>query len=322
MAYIPKSQIKSNLFTPGSEWYYVKNNSSYTGFYYQLSNGKTYTGKNPNSPPNEELINKKKVTQSSQANKDIYSEPNTSEYADNYDGFTFENQKQNTVDIQIYGILTGTDYSLERSKPQYSPVTPTLEDYKKTFYLRYFVCKINQREYIEIDKETYDNISSQNAVWMWEDYIFFTLNWYIKGDIDKTFNNNKGGIFIKEQEIKRKGLEEYLEKNYLQYYEYQEQKNLYTNGELLLTGDGKSYVGSYHINKVQGPMVGPYHLMSTSSPTPHDPLFYKRFYVSQRVNVLNQTNVIETGETQNVEYRAATITTPSSGGGSSSGGGY
>ena len=53
MAYIPKSQIKENQFTPGAEWYYVKNQASYTGFYYVLSNGKAFTGKNPNDPPNE-----------------------------------------------------------------------------------------------------------------------------------------------------------------------------------------------------------------------------------------------------------------------------
>ena len=58
MAYIPKSQIKANQFTPGAEWYYVKNNASYTGFYYVLSNGKAYTGKDPNNPPNDEIYKK------------------------------------------------------------------------------------------------------------------------------------------------------------------------------------------------------------------------------------------------------------------------
>ena len=58
MAYIPKSQIKATQFTQGGEWYYVKNNSSYTGFYYILSNGTAYTGKNPNDSPNEEITTK------------------------------------------------------------------------------------------------------------------------------------------------------------------------------------------------------------------------------------------------------------------------
>ena len=53
-------------------------------------------------------------------------------------------------------------------------------------------------------KETYDNIDTKNAVWMWEDYISFTLNWSIKGNIDRAFNNNRGAIFLAEKQIKRK----------------------------------------------------------------------------------------------------------------------
>ena len=58
MAYIPKSQIKANQFTPGNEWFYIKDNSEYTGFYYLLSNGRAFTGKDQNSPPNDEMFNK------------------------------------------------------------------------------------------------------------------------------------------------------------------------------------------------------------------------------------------------------------------------
>ena len=31
MAYIPKSAIKENQYTPGGEWYYIKNNEEYIG---------------------------------------------------------------------------------------------------------------------------------------------------------------------------------------------------------------------------------------------------------------------------------------------------
>ena len=63
--------------------------------------------------------------------------------------------------------------------------------------------KTNQLEYLEINKQTYDNINTKNNVWVWENYIPFTLDWYIKGDIDRVFNNNKGSIFIKEKERHR-----------------------------------------------------------------------------------------------------------------------
>jgi|TARA_R110000823_G_C15931978_1_gene499569 hypothetical protein len=310
MTYIPKSQIKSHQFTSGAEWYYVKNNSSYIGDYFILSNGKAYTGATPNNSPNDE-ITKKIPLQSPQSKMDYMpSSPLAVEYADNWDGYTFEQQKQNIQDIEIYGILTDTDYNLIRSRPQYIPSTPTLENFKEGLFKRYFVTKINQFEYIEINQETYDNIVTKNSVWMWEDYIPFSLNWYIKGDIDRTFNNNVGAIFLAEKEINRKGLEDYLSKNFLEYFEYPEANNLTTNGGELITQTGIDYAGPYHINKIQGPMVGSNHTL-----TSHHRLLYKRFYISQVVDVLNQEGVIETGESQNIEYRASISPNRSSNGG-------
>ena len=307
MAYIPKSQIKENQFTPGAEWYYIKNNSSYTGFYYTLSNGKAYTGKSPQNPPNEEIYQKRKpvLSQQEKSNDLINDGSDAVEYADNYDGFVFEDQIQNTKDVEIYGILTDTDYNLIRSKPQKVQNFPTPEDYVKGFYIRYFVVKINQLEYIEIDKETYNNIETKNGVWMWENYIPFTLNWYISGNIDIIFNNNKGGIFIAEKNIKRKGLDNYLGKDYLQYYKHNKANNLQTSGGELITPSGKDYIGFYHIHEKQGPMEGATHVSQA-----HRKLFYKRFYVSQTVDSLNQTGVIETGETQGIEYRTDISTDP------------
>ena len=297
MAYIPKSQIKENQFTSGAEWYYVKNNSSYTGFYYTLSNGTAYTGKNPNDPPNEEIILISFIESPQSETDYLGGQPQFVEYADIRDGYTFEGQFQNLRDVGIYGILMDTDYKLIRSKPRFALTFPTPKDYENTFFVRYFVCRINQLEYIEVDKETYDNIDSHNPVWMWENYIPFTLNWYIKGDIDRVFNNNKGSIFIAEKNIKRKGLGEYLGKKYLEYFEYPEANNLTTTGGELIYPTGGDYVGPYHIHKIQGPMKG-----STHGPIPHQKLFYKRFYVGRVVDVLNQEGVIETGETQNIEY--------------------
>ena len=323
MAYIPKSQIKENQFTSGYEWLYVKNNAIYTGFYYLLSNGKAYTGKNPNDPPIEEIYKIDNPIQSPQVNDASLNDNNPQViYADNYDGHVFEDQFQKARDVATYGRLTGVDYNLQRSKPQYIPTYPTPEDYDKGMFVRYFVCRINQLEYIETNKETYDNINSKNDVWVWEDYKPFTLNWYINGDIDRVFNNNKGSIFIVEKNIKKKGLDNYLGKNYLQYFKYKTSNNLVTTGGEFITPTGIDYVGSYHIHEFQGPMEGAIHIS-----TAHSKLFYKRFYVGQRVQSLNQEGVIETGETQNVEYRSIVSTTPinrgsSTSGGSSTGGGY
>ena len=58
-------------------------------------------------------------------------------------------------------------------------------------------------------------------------------------------------------------------------------------------------------------MVGSNHTL-----TSHHRLLYKRFYISQVVDVLNQEGVIETGETQNVEYISSiSVNNSSTGGG-------
>lgn len=61
MSYYPKNKIQQNLQTNGGEYKTIPNynnniNSFYSGYYYKLYNGKTYTGKYPGDGPNEEII--------------------------------------------------------------------------------------------------------------------------------------------------------------------------------------------------------------------------------------------------------------------------
>ena len=58
--YFPKSQIQPNLYTNGEEFVFINNREKfYTGYYYKLSTGKRYTGKNPDNGPGIELIQAK-----------------------------------------------------------------------------------------------------------------------------------------------------------------------------------------------------------------------------------------------------------------------
>jgi hypothetical protein len=61
MTYYPKNKIQQNLQTNGNEYKTIPNynnsiDSFYSGYYYKLYNGKTYTGKYPGDGPNEEII--------------------------------------------------------------------------------------------------------------------------------------------------------------------------------------------------------------------------------------------------------------------------
>jgi len=67
MAYYPKNKIQQNLQTNGNEYKTVKNFNRggilYSGFYYKLFNGKTYTGRYPGDGNNEEIIPVNPTTQ-------------------------------------------------------------------------------------------------------------------------------------------------------------------------------------------------------------------------------------------------------------------
>jgi len=54
MAYYPKSQIKTNLYTNGND--YRISDKFYKGYYYETSSGKKYTGKFPGDGNNDSLI--------------------------------------------------------------------------------------------------------------------------------------------------------------------------------------------------------------------------------------------------------------------------
>ena len=54
--YYPKSQIQSNKYTTGNELMVVRTKENYVGFYYTVSNGKAFAGKEPNGFKSEELM--------------------------------------------------------------------------------------------------------------------------------------------------------------------------------------------------------------------------------------------------------------------------
>jgi hypothetical protein len=73
--YYPKSQIKTNLRTPGGEFTISGTNQDYKGYYYLISNGQAYSGKSPNDPISQLLLpndqNPLKTTLQGDAESDI-----------------------------------------------------------------------------------------------------------------------------------------------------------------------------------------------------------------------------------------------------------
>jgi len=53
--YIPKSRILTNQYSDNNSLVYKSTQEVYKGFYYKTFEGKYFTGKTQNDPPNDEL---------------------------------------------------------------------------------------------------------------------------------------------------------------------------------------------------------------------------------------------------------------------------
>jgi hypothetical protein len=133
-------------------------------------------------------------------------------------------------------------------------IMPTEDDYKLGEFQRFFTKRRNQMLYSEITKTTYTNIL-QSKINTYGNYILFNLSWKLTGDIITTFQVNKSMVQLTERNISLDGLSIFLN-NYIQYYRYTPQNNLYTGGGEFLTSTGVDYVGPYSIDINKGYTVG------------------------------------------------------------------
>jgi len=261
MTYIPKNRILSNLYTDGSEFVYVSNPSQeYIGYYHKLYTGKTYTGKNQYDTPINEII---PATPSNVVDS----------YTDVY--IPSINNKVTTIfnsPLPINTTYSYTDSILEYAKlvddiqqPTLrelpSPYTPFPQqgDYDSGSFNRYFARRNVDSSYIEINKLTYDNFSSQSvrdykkAKYATDVYSVYSTIWKISGNIEATYNSNSTSIKDIQSGNNIKGLDAYLKYNFLQFYRYAPQNDLFASGDELITVTGESYSGYYHIEEIKGP---------------------------------------------------------------------
>ena len=255
--YIPKSRIKTNLYTSGDEYMLKSTQKEYIGFYHTLYTGKAYTGKTQNDKPIEELIAFKNTTE------EIFKLTSEGkifqQYAENYDGEVVPGQIQNMEDIVNYNFITNTDISISKLIPQQYYDQPTEEDYQLGQFTRYFLVKVNELRYMEVSEKTYDSIISLSSNIVWELYIPFKTQWTIDGIEDEVFDINRNQVLIQEQSLNRKGLQEFLNNDYLKYYRSVNINNQYTSGDDYTLPNGLNYQGLYHIMPEGIAMTGRYH---------------------------------------------------------------
>jgi len=210
MAYYPKSQIKTNLYTSGGEYSltpskYPSAQTSYVGYYYKLSNGKVYTSKNPTDGVHQRLY--------------------LIEYPIN--NILIENQgdpDSNLIELNLeqltsqYNNISKTTLFKNRLLPFYNPTTPTQTDYELGVFTRYFCKKNNELRYIEIDQKTFNNLSAKSTNIAWDLYSPISTLWYITGDKTTVAKANKGLVNLIETQQKWYGFPQYFKDQYLKYY--------------------------------------------------------------------------------------------------------
>lgn len=195
--YYPKSQIVTDLYTNGDKYALQSTpNIPYTGYYYVVSTGEIFSGKNPNDG-----ISKRLVTLSTKE----YSSVTTSEVND----FSYLSSDYDII-RQQNGKPQSPSSLLE---PKYIKPTPQYPS-----FTRYFVKKTNELRFIETSSDIYNKILSKDNKYNWPIYIPFTILWTTNGESTITVAQiNKNIVSLEEQRKKLYGLSNYF-KNYSEFY--------------------------------------------------------------------------------------------------------
>jgi len=195
--YYPKSQIKTDLYTNGGQYALSTSNQDYKGYYYEISNGEKYTGRNPQDGPNILL------TEPLSINNPTISNTTT----------------QTPTQQIIYTVNESVSISLpNRTIPQFNPTIPTDSDKSLGVFSRYFCKKTNELIYLEINKQTYDQLNNKNPNIAWDLYIPQLVLWQIKGDQEQTYLANKNNVSLLEQKQKWYGFSQYFKEDFSKYY--------------------------------------------------------------------------------------------------------
>jgi len=205
--YYPNSQIKTNIYTNGGELVFKVNNENYIGFYWKTSDGKFYTGKNPQDKSIQELILITSLSNPSISNQ-------TSE------AFEVESQPN---------LISNTDLSLRYNKlnnkllgdkiiPNSFNPFPTQEEYTLGEFTRYFCKKANEYNYIEINKDNFTKLSTKDNSYLWQLYIPFKFQWTISGEEKQVYLLNKNITQYMINKFKLNMLNKFLREDYLKFW--------------------------------------------------------------------------------------------------------
>ena len=198
--YYPKNQIETNLYSNG-EFVVEYTTNQYTGFYFKTSDGKYFTGKEPNNGPNLRLtLNTPEVDGGSYTGLPTPTNTLPPDYRfddSNIDYSILTNQ--NRKDIPFFPI----------------PYFPILTESQITNgeFTRFFVKKSNENVYTEVSIFIYNKCSGSSL------FIPISLPWVISGDINSVATTNAKQVSFTENKYRIDSLGAFLLFNYTQFYQ-------------------------------------------------------------------------------------------------------
>lgn len=184
--YYPEYQITKGLFTAGKEWMFRDTLQEYIGPYHRYTDGTVMSGGSYSKIKSEYLVPYVDVTK--QPQKTIYDSIRKNE------------------DIQGYS-----------SPRYYYPFKSlTIDDYKREYFVRYFVKKRNEPNsgIIEVDEKQYNSLPSKSKGLNGDLYYGISLRWRIGGSLTDTdtqygiVNANRKTLQLTEE--KMPGIGKYL----------------------------------------------------------------------------------------------------------------
>lgn len=217
MTYIPKNKIITNLYTNIKELAYKDTGEFYIGNYWESYDGKIYTGKNPNDKPSRELIKIK----STEEDENPLIQTKQIAYTDAPTVLDDINDKRYSEDLVIeYSRLKKVNLNdIEKQiVPKHLYPKPTEDDYKLGVFDRYFLYKINEPIFLEVDEDVYKAVKGKDEKYYTTPYIQFLMSWALEGDKSEVYDVNKRIIELTEKRIKRRGLKEFLKFDYIKFW--------------------------------------------------------------------------------------------------------
>ena len=198
--YYPKSQYVGSLYTDGGQYVIAVSGESYKGYYFKTFKNELYTGKTPEDGTPQLLI---------ESDEPVSNTPTS----------TSTTSITQPLYISMNSFIPYNNITPEiRYLPQPNPTLPTPDDYKQGVFTRYFCKKTNELKYIEIDQKTYSKLASQSNDIAWDLYIPQSIDWYLTGNMEKTYNLNKSIVNMVETEEKWYGFSQYFKQNFAKYF--------------------------------------------------------------------------------------------------------